>query len=339
MKNLRLLSLAGLFVIFCTDNVSSASQAVQQPFVLQPNAFVQRIINAALAENNTQIEQILDANPDYSIDQQNSVGRTPLHALISDPNARDRHVVALLKFDPELLARDEGGKTPLDLAAAIQGDPVILQLLVTKILVERLTPPGEASHPEPNATLKDYLAVLENRLREVFTHPINHQRLPELQDLEANFNSLLRQSMPRENTTRKEFSKFLRVCLHINNHRITEEDLGNFDIQLQFETPMLQRIIGNKNLLQLAGDRENTRLVCCICKRIYTPWTLRSLSAPDTKLGDPMYETLQHNDEIKRTIRTRYWGQLSHALTTVITGTIVAYLGFLIRQIHLQLSR
>ena len=352
MKNLRLLSLAGLFVICCTENVSSTSQAVQQPneVVLQTgepdqqaDEFVQEITNAALAEDNTQIQQLLDANPDYSIDQQNSVGRTPLHALISKPNVRSSYVVALLKFDPELLVRDAGGKTPLDLAAAIQRDQSILELLVTKILVERLTPPGEASHPEPNATLKDYLAVLENRLREVFTHPINHQRLPELQDLEANFNSSLRQSMPRENTTRKEFSKFLRVCLHINNHRITEEDLGNFDIELYFEMPMLQRIIGKNNLLQLAGDRENTRLVRCICNRIYTPWTLRRLSrAADAKWGDPMYETLQHNDEIKRTINTRYWSQLSDVLKTVglvITGTIGAYLGFLIRQIHHQLSR
>ena len=221
----------------------------------------------------------------------------------------------------------------------------ILQLLVTKILVERLTPPGEASHPEPNATLKDYLAVLENRLREVFTNPINHQRLPELQDLEANFNSSLLQSMPRENTTRKEFSKFLRVCLHINNHRITKQDLGSFGIQLQFETPMLKRIIGNKNLLQLAGDRENTRLVSCICSRIYNPWVLRCLSRqPDTKkskswIRRPMYDALQHNDEIKRTIETRYWSQfldndVSRIIVLVITGTIGAYLGGLILQLH-----
>ena len=99
-------------------------------------------------------------------------------------------------------------------------------------------------------------------------------------------------------------------------------------------------ILNGKSLLQLAGDRRNTRLVSCICSRIYTPWTLRRLSrAPGTKWKDPMYDALQYNDEIKRTIRTRYWSLclfLGGGLTTVTTvgfifqGTISAFLGSLL---------
>ena len=70
MKNLRLLSLAGLFVICCTENVSSTGQVVPEQ-----DTFVERIVNAALNEDYAQINQLLQANSSYSIDQQNQEGK------------------------------------------------------------------------------------------------------------------------------------------------------------------------------------------------------------------------------------------------------------------------
>ena len=348
MKNLRLLSLVVVFVICCTENVSSTSQVV-----LQPDEFVQRIADAALNENRTQIEQLLQANSNYSIDQQNQEGKTPLHALLdrTDADVATRHVVALLKFNPRVLITDRDRKTPLHAAAeAIQGyqrnaaaeaaaEAIpryqrILQLLVTKILVDRLTP-HEPHDPERdrNTTAEAYFTDLENRLSIVLEDPFDHQEL-------QNTLRWLQSRAPLNNQTIQEFAKLLQAYIHVNNFNIDKETLGQFDIDMHLTTPV-KDIINNKNLLQLAGDQQNTRLVSCICSRIYTPWTLLRLSkAPGTKWKDPMYDALQYNDEIKRTIRTRYWSLClflllggGGALTTVgfiFKGTLSAFLGSLL---------
>ena len=328
MKNLRLLSLAGLFVICCTENVSSTSQAVQQPneivlqtgeFVQQPGEpdqqpnevvlqtgepdqqpdalFVQQIINAALAEDITQINQRLEANPDYSIDQQNQEGRTPLHALLYRDNVATDHVVALLKFNPTVTIEDTNRETPLH-AAAIRGDQDILQLLVTKILVDRLTRNGP-HNPEENTTFEAYSTDLKNRLRIVLEGPISHQQLEDTL-------GFLRAKAP-QNQTRQEFTKLLKAHSYANNFDINfvteareREAVRQFDIGLHFTTSILKDII-NKNLLHLAVDRENTELVDCICSQIKNPWVLYRLSrAPGTGWTGPIYDRLQeNNDNIK----------------------------------------
>ena len=134
----------------------------------------------------------------------------------------------------------------------------------------------------------------------------------------------------RKRNFRARFGYFINVLkayIHVNNLNIDSETLGNFNIHL--------RALNGKSLLQLAGDRRNTRLVSCICSRIYNPWFLLRC----TNGNGPMYKALQHNDEIKQTINTRYWSLclfLGGGLTTVTTvgfifkGTLSAFLGSLL---------
>ena len=358
MKNLRLLFLIGLCVIYCTKNANSTGQASQQPNVSSVEQIVTTALDAPLEQEYAQIDALLSPLVRSSstsnrqnqvtkkdlINQQDGDGQTPLHSLISsERNVDPRHVVALLKFNPTVLTIARDRTTPLH-AAAIRNNPNILQLLVTKILVDTMSDPfNPASSPaisrlSSNAYIKD----LETRLSTIFESPINREKSAETLDL-------LRTRASNIDNARKniiwECTKLLKAYMYINDYRIDKESFGDFDIHLSFEEAMFKTIIDKdkRNLLQLAGDQQNTRLVSCICSRIYTPWTLRRLSrAPGTKWKDLMSDNLPYNDEIKRTIRTRYWSQLSDVLKTVglvITGTIGAYLGFLIRQIHHQLSR
>ena len=140
MKNLRLLSLVGLFVIFCTENVISAAHVVQQPFVLQPDAFVRQIANAALAGNNTQINQLLEDHPNYPINQTNPQGQTPLQLLLSKLNVQVDHVTLLLDLGANILAGNAAPevRTSLHVAAGLNNQR-IFRLFIKKILLDSLT--------------------------------------------------------------------------------------------------------------------------------------------------------------------------------------------------------
>jgi ankyrin repeat protein len=354
MKNLRLLSLAGLFVICCTENVSSTSQAVQQPneFVQQPGEpdqqsdalFVQQITNAALAENNTQIQQLLDANPNYSIDQQNPQGQTPLHILLSSLAGQDVqivHVTLLLQRGADGLMAANNRTTPLDMAAATggvqQAGQLILRVVVKKIILDRLVHAIANNQVRPFNPTENYRDIaatstetptdanLTLKLCTVF----ERYNIP-TNILQAIIDALQVGDAPNQPTIQYHMD-LLQAYIHVNNLSIDSKTLGNFNIHF--------RALNGKNLLQLAGDRRNTRLVHCICSRIYTPfytpWALYYLSrASDTNWISPMYDNLRCNDEIRQTIRTRYWSQFLDydVLRLVITGTIVACLGGLILQ-------
>ena len=373
MKNLRLLSLVGLFVIFCTENVISAAHVVQQPFVLQPDAFVRQIANAALAGNNTQINQLLEDHPNYPINQTNPQGQTPLQLLLSKLNVQVDHVTLLLDLGADILAGNEtpgNVRTSLHVAAGLNNQR-IFRLFIKKILLDSLTaaiaeagvpllslPPYNLAAPPNINVLQHNDTNLEHALSTVlecydFSNSSilqanlnglhfglrgvapEHTPAPAMESI-RDFISVLKAYIVAPDRPAMEsieyFINVLKAYIHVNNLNIDSETLGNFNIHL--------RALNGKSLLQLAGDRRNTRLVSCICSRIYTPWTLRRLSrAPGTKWKDPMYDALQHNDEIKQTIRTRYWSLclfLGGGLTTVTTvgfifqGTISAFLGSLL---------
>ena len=351
MKNLRLLSLVGLFVIFCTENVISAAHVVQQPFVLQPDAFVRQIANAALAKNNTQINQLLEDHPNYSINQTNPQGQTSLEILLSRQDVQVDHVTLLLNLGADILAGNEtpgNVRTSLHVASGLNNQR-IFRLFIKKILLDSLTAAiAEAgvpllSLPPYNLAGTPNINVLQHNdtnLEHALSTVLECYDFSNSSILQANLNGLhfgLKGVVPEHTPAPamesiEYFINVLKAYIHVNNLNIDSETLGNFNIHL--------RALNGKNLLQLAGDRRNTRLVSCICRRIYTPWTLRRLSrAPGTKWKDPMYDALQHNDEINRTIRTRYWSLclfLGGGLTTVTTvgfifqGTISAFLGSLL---------
>lgn len=93
----------------------------------------------------------------------------------------------------------------------------------------------------------------------------------------------------------------LQAYIHVNNLKVTPEDLRSFNIKSSFE------LLGNNvNLLHLAGDRRNIRLARCICAQIYVPWVLYFLSrTPGTGIWRDMYDSLKC-DEIQRTINRWY---------------------------------
>ena len=354
MKNLRLLSLAGLFVICCTENVSSTSQAVQQPneVVLQTgepdqqaDEFVQEITNAALAEDNTQINQLLEDNPNYSINQTNPQGQTSLEILLSRQDVQVDHVTLLLDLGADILAGNAAPevRTSLHVAAGLN-DQSIFRLFIKKILLDCLTAAIENT-PVPLLSLHPYnlegfpdIIVLEHNdtnLERALSTVLECYDFSNSNILQANLNGLhfgLRGVAPEHRPdpameSIRDFINVLQAYIHVNNLNIDSETLGNFNLHF--------RALNDKNLLQLAVDRRNTRLVHCICSRIYNPWFLLRC----TNGNGPMYEALQHNDEIKRTINTRYWSLclfLGGRLTTVTTvgfifkGTISAFLGSLL---------
>ena len=187
-----------------------------------------------------------------------------------------------------------------------------------------------------NNILQDNLNGLHFGLRGVAPE---HRPAPAMESIRDFINVLQAYIVAPDRPALKSIEYFISVLqayIHVNNLSIDRETLGNFNIHF--------RALNGKNLLQLAGDRRNPRLVSCICSRIYNPWVLRCLSRqPDTEKSwrRPMYDALQYNDEIKRTIETRYWGLClflgGGALTTTVVlvarSAIGAYIGGLILQI------
>ena len=368
MKNLRLLSLVGLFVIFCTENVISAAHVVQQPFVLQPDAFVRQIANAALAGNNTQINQLLEDHPNYPINQTNPQGQTPLQLLLSKLNVQVDHVTLLLDLGADILAGNEtpgNVRTSLHVASGLNNQR-IFRLFIKKILLDSLTaaiaeagvpllslPPYNLAAPPNINVLQHNDTNLEHALSTVlecydFSNSSilqanlnglhfglrgvapEHTPAPAMESI-RDFISVLKAYIVAPDRPAMEsieyFINVLKAYIHVNNLNIDSETLGNFNLHF--------RALNDKNLLQLAVDRRNTRLVHCICSRIYNPWFLLRC----TNGNGPMYKALQHNDEIKQTINTRYWSLclfLGGGLTTVTTvgfifkGTLSAFLGSLL---------
>ena len=343
MKNLRLLSLAVVFVICCIEDVSSAAHVVQQP-----DEFVQEITNAALAGDNTQINQLLDANPNYSIDQQNPQGQTPLHILVSSLAGQDVqivHVTLLLQRGADGLMAANNRTTPLDMAAATggvqQAGQLILRVVVKKIILDRLVHAIANNQVRPFNPTENYSDIAatstetptDDNLTLKLCIVFERYNIP-TNILQAIIDSLQVGDAPNQPTIQYHMD-LLQAYIHVNNLNIDSETLGNFNLHF--------RALNDKNLLQLAGDRRNIRLVRCICSRIYNPWVLRYLSRqPDTEKlwRRPMYDRLQYDDEIKRTIRTRYWSLClflllggGGALTTVgliFKGTLSAFLGSLL---------
>ena len=325
MKNLRLLSLAGLFVICCTENVSSTGQT---------DKLVQEIVDAASSKGSydqiyNQIDQCLRTSS-YSIDQhqevinwQNQEGKTPLHVLLYQKNVEIDHVVALLKFKPTILIKDGKGETPLYAAAAIKGNQKILELLLTKILVDYFRH-NRPYDPEPYTAADAYFTGLKDELCRLL-------KSSNYEELEKAFEIL---GKAPQSQTRQEFTKLLKAYSYANNFGIKSstkerEDLRQFDIDLHFTTSMLENII-NKNLLHLAVDRENTELVECICSQINNPWVLYRLSrAPGTWIS-PIYndndkdkDDIKKIEKIKNIINNRLWTLCS------IGGSALAILGFI----------
>ena len=268
------------------------------------------------------------------INQQDVNGQTPLHILLSNRQERDvriDHVTPLLQLGADGLMAAINRTTPLDMAAKKwgekQADQDILRLVVKKIILDRLVHAIANNQVRPFNPTENYSDIAatstetptdDNLTRKLC---IVFERYNITTDILQAIIDSLQVGGAQNQPTIQYHMDLLQAYIHVNNLSIDRETLGNFNIHF--------RALNGKNLLQLAGDRRNPRLVSCICNRIYTPWTLRHLSrASDAEWGDPMYETLQHNDEIKQTIDTRYWGLClflgGAALTTLTTVGLVA---------------
>ena len=291
MKNLRLLFLIGFFVICCPEFViccpefvSSTGQASQQSNVSP----VERIANTALdappGQEYTKIKTLLrslatsssisdpqsQVTEQYLINQQDVNGQTPLHILLSNREKRNvgiDQVTPLLQLGADGLMAAIDRTTPLDMAAKKwgekQADQDILRLVVKKIILDRLVHAIANNQVRPFNPTENYSDIaatstetptddnLTRKLRIVF------ERYNITTDILQAIIDSLQVGGAQNQPTIQYHMDLLQAYMHVNNLNIDRETLGNFNLQF--------RALNGKNLLQLAVDRRNTRLVHCIC--------------------------------------------------------------------------
>ena len=312
MQNLRLLFLGGLFLILCTKNVNSMEQLTPA----QEHTRVTDIGNAIVDRNYPQVNHLLSHDRSF-INRQNGEGKTPLYILLSSQNYRPNQVAYLLAHGADGLQELAGNlKTPLYAAAHSEilnesQRMLILKLLVKKKLIDQLNlddmPPGP-NNPENPEYAKEYSDHLTQRLCAALEDPNYTQ-----ENLEAYISGLPMQlrfeitpgtyANPEEYHNSSSVYKdvlswsnnSLQAYMHVKD---LNRNIANWDICF--------KAFDSKNLLQLAGDRANIRLIrdICNCKEIPV-WNLYfSSRQPGTNpLLDPPYKSLEKNPDIGKCYR------------------------------------
>lgn len=314
MQNLRLLFLGGLFLILCTKNVNSMEQLT----LLQQHTRVTDIGNAILNEDYLEVNNLLSDDRSF-INRQNGEGKTPLYILLSSQNYQPEQVAYLLAHGADGLQELElAGNitTPLYAAAHSEGLPerermFILKLLVKKKLLAELNlndmPPDPddledeyadtysdsltqrlcAALEDPNytqANLEAYISNLPMQLRYEIIPGGAYANPEEYHNSSLAYRDVLSWS-----------NKSLQAYMHVKD---LNRNIANWDICF--------KAFDRKNLLQLAGDRANIRLIrdICNCKEIPV-WNLYfSSRQPGTNpfIGPP-YESLATNPDIGKCYR------------------------------------
>lgn len=359
MKNLRLLFLVGSFVMYCIKNSTSlAAISIQESIQERATAYIYSndnnlthvgLINWLKTQENG---QDLIGN----INAGDERGETVLHRLLKKQNAPFLSVTLLLQRNANVLMVDQNQRTPLDEALEkVQDNKTMFNLLFAEIFLThpRLVEVFQSRQVRafnPNVKLIDidsdptsvglkpkldngepianqYYENLIARLKAVLKYyDISVDVLQDIIDS-------LQVGEVRNRSSIQRHINLLQAYIHVNNLKVTPEDLRIFNIKSSFE------LLGNNvNLLHLAGDRRNIRLAHCICTQIYFPWDLYFLSrTPGTGIRRDMYDSLKC-DEIQRTINGWYrrfslYGVLATAVAVVCSvapGAVSAYLGGLI---------
>ena len=315
MQNLRLLFLGGLFLILCTKNANSMEQLTP----LEEHTRVTDIGNAILNEDYLQVNNLL-INDRSFINRQNEEGETPLYILLSSPRCLPKQVAYLLAHGADGLQELELAgniKTPLYAAAHLGrlNKPermLILKLLVKKKLIDELNLNDTPPNPHTNALEDGYAARYSDSLTQRLCAALEDSNYTQA-NLEAYISGLPMQlrfeitpgtyANPEEYNNSSSVYKdvlswsnnSLQAYMHVKD---LNRNIANWDICF--------KAFDSKNLLQLAGDRANIRLIrdICNCKEI-SVWNLYfSSRQPGTNpLLGPPYKSLGKNPDIGKCYR------------------------------------